>query len=245
MSALGEAGLAIINYSNMAAPIILKVYDTPGYANKLWLSGDYIYVSDGDNGMLILNVDPSFNITVVTTYDTPGSVRDLYVGPLIEDYRPVSSCADGPDGLRVLDQADINNIVEIGHRDTAGLCRGVWTTSPTLFSSASGDAGLHVINVHNVDDPVVIKLAILPVMLRVAMHYGGVVYVGDGTGGLRMSIEISRSSFVKSFYDTPGLSSDFGWYEGIVLIADYSGLRMVNSATMAELPPFELTVLPE
>ncbi|HSQ18008.1 MAG TPA: hypothetical protein VLM83_09935, partial [Anaerolineales bacterium] len=36
--ALGEGGLGIINLANPAAPATIAVYDTPGYANELWLT---------------------------------------------------------------------------------------------------------------------------------------------------------------------------------------------------------------
>ncbi len=44
----------MIDVSNPASPREVGFYDTPGYAMGVAVSGPYVYVADGDGGLVIL-----------------------------------------------------------------------------------------------------------------------------------------------------------------------------------------------
>jgi hypothetical protein len=48
----GSGGLKVVDISNPYAPVFLSAYTTP-YAYGVWADGDYIYLADRDNGVMI------------------------------------------------------------------------------------------------------------------------------------------------------------------------------------------------
>jgi hypothetical protein len=236
--ALGEHGLGIINLANLAAPVVMTVYDTPGYANGLWMTAEYAYVADGASGVLILRITDPTAIEEMGSYDTPGSARDLLIS---EGYAFV---ADGPSGLRVL-SVDLFTLTEVAGLDTAGYAEAVTLMSNFVYLSA-GEAGLQVIKIPTPDAPGLEGSCDTPGYAQSAMYFGGSVYVADGEGGLRVINVVDKAHPTETgFYDTPGLAADLGWFEGIVLVADFSGLRIINSTTLIETRSYQSPAIPQ
>ncbi len=49
-------GLRVVNVSDPAAPREVGSYATPGSASDLAVAGDYVYLAEGDGGLLILRL---------------------------------------------------------------------------------------------------------------------------------------------------------------------------------------------
>ena len=68
----------IIDISNPTAPAIVGQYDT-GDAWGIALDGNYVYVGDGDNGVVVLNVNDPANPVYAGSYDTAGYAGGLNI----------------------------------------------------------------------------------------------------------------------------------------------------------------------
>lgn len=69
----------ILNVANPASPSLVTTYDTPGSATKVYVDGQYAYISDGAAGVQILDITDPAHPALVGTYDTGGSAGDIVV----------------------------------------------------------------------------------------------------------------------------------------------------------------------
>lgn len=79
--AVNEVGLEIV--INPSLLIKISSYKTPGYAWGVGISGNYVYVADGDAGLRIIDVSNLQNLYEIGYYDIPGSARNIAV---VNDY---------------------------------------------------------------------------------------------------------------------------------------------------------------
>jgi len=77
-------------------PALRRSYDTAGYAKGVAVSGDYAYVANGSNGLVIVDVSSKSAPALAGSYDTVGSAQGVAVSG---DYAYV---ADGVNGLVIL-----------------------------------------------------------------------------------------------------------------------------------------------
>ena len=74
-----EAGLRIINISDLSAPSVVGAYDTPGDARDVAVDGDYAFVADYGSGLQIINITNPASPTLIGTYNTPGYAMAIAV----------------------------------------------------------------------------------------------------------------------------------------------------------------------
>ncbi|MEN3044844.1 MAG: hypothetical protein ABDH37_06500, partial [Candidatus Hydrothermales bacterium] len=72
-------GIEIWDVSQATNPVRLGYYFTPGYAEDVYVSGNYAYVADYDAGLRIIDVSNPSNPYQVGFYDTPGYAEDIYI----------------------------------------------------------------------------------------------------------------------------------------------------------------------
>ncbi|MDO9027212.1 MAG: hypothetical protein Q7U87_04955, partial [bacterium] len=70
--ALVLAGWCTICQADSLNVRTVGVYDTPGFAWAVAVSGNYAYVADGDSGLRIINISNPASPTETSCYDTPG-----------------------------------------------------------------------------------------------------------------------------------------------------------------------------
>ena len=75
----------IVDVSSKAAPTLAGSYDTAGYAYGVAVLGDYAYVADSSNGLVILRVDAPTN---------GNGVHNLNTG---ENFSTIQAAIDDPD----------------------------------------------------------------------------------------------------------------------------------------------------
>jgi len=107
-------------------------YDTDGYARGVTISGNYAYVADGDDGLVILNIEDPANPTLVGSYDTDGYVYSVTISG---NYAYV---ADSGNGLVIINIEDPANPTLTGSSDTDGFAYDV-TISGNYAYVADGD----------------------------------------------------------------------------------------------------------
>jgi hypothetical protein len=92
----GNAGLQVIDISNLTDCFRAGGCDTSGYAGGVRVIGSYAYVADRDAGLEVIDVSNPSNCFRAGGYDTSGSAKDVH---LVGSYVYV---ADGEAGLLVL-----------------------------------------------------------------------------------------------------------------------------------------------
>jgi hypothetical protein len=93
--AAGEAGIIILDLVEFP-PKITQQLNTPGHARDVTKYRGYIYVADGDQGMLVFNASIPSKIELISQIDTPGNAQDILT------FQRHAFLADGERGVRVI-----------------------------------------------------------------------------------------------------------------------------------------------
>jgi hypothetical protein len=224
---MGESGLAIVDIANKDAPLYLNHYDTPGFAKGVFMTATTAYVADGFSGLLALEISDPLNIGLLASYNTEGDARDVIMANDLT-LGDLFYVADGQRGLVVLDET-ASGFVQIGSLDTSGYAESVYVKEKYIHL-ADGWAGWKKIKIANPASPLLEDYLDTPNWASDALFFGGEVYVADQTSGLRIigSDAVTGDAVEIASFDTPGLAVGMGWAEGFVLMADYSGLTVID-----------------
>ncbi|MCK4614708.1 MAG: hypothetical protein KAU14_07885, partial [Thermoplasmata archaeon] len=216
-------GLSIFDVSDPSNPKRIGSILTNGSAGGVAVSGDYAYVGDSVNRLLVVDVSDPENPTLEGSCDTNGSACDVVVSG---GYAYV---ADYKNGLVIVDISDPSDPQLEGQNDTAGWAFGV-TVNGEYAYVADFDNGLVVVDISDPEDP------------KEEGHYdtaggvqgvavsGGYAYVADGSNGL-VVVDISdpNDPTLKGSCNTPGSAIDVAVNGGFAYVADRDrGLVIVD-----------------
>ena len=70
--------IEILDVSNASAPQWGLVYETPGTAEDVFISGNYAYIADGIGGLRIANISKPYGPYEVAFYETPGKAQAVH-----------------------------------------------------------------------------------------------------------------------------------------------------------------------
>ena len=184
-------------------------YDTAGNAYGVEVSGDYSYIADRENGLVVIDISDPENPYKVGGCDTNDAIQ-------VAVNNGYAYIADGNHGLVVVNISDPENPHYAGGYDTDGMAWGVAVDGSYAYI-ADDDKGLVVVDVSDPENP------------QFAGHYnptgysrdvvvrGNYAYVAASYRGL-VIIDVSNPEnprFVNR-YDTPGQA------RGIALSGDYA-----------------------
>ncbi len=110
--AYGDYGLRIIDISNPNDPKEVANYDTPDYCYDVYVSGNYIFLSDY-NSLLILDGSNLSSISQVAEF-SPYSINQV----IVKDN--FAYLADRGYGIRILDISNISSPEEVGYYKISG-----------------------------------------------------------------------------------------------------------------------------
>ena len=183
--AAGEAGLQIVDVSDLRAPFIAGFLDTPGNANDVKVEGNLAYMADGSEGLLIVDVSSPAAPSLLGSVRTSGEATDVAVAG------GFAYVADRG-GLQVIDVSDPRNPVLLGRVGTPGDARGVdlWEGFAVV---AAYREGVHIIDVRDPASPQIVGSVHTRLTWSTAVDMvvrEGFAYVVDGAsgflGGLRV-----------------------------------------------------------
>ncbi len=101
-TAVGDAGISIINVRNPNAKQLVGHCDTPGDARRLRFFGNYIYVADGIGGLAVVDAtDARAPIYITSTDMQTGDARDLEILQIADT--PFLALATGSGGVLLYD----------------------------------------------------------------------------------------------------------------------------------------------
>ena len=128
----------MVEVSDPANPVEVGFYATPGNAYGVAVSGNLVFVADGDSGLRIVDVSDPTGPVEVGAHSTPDWARDVVVSG------NHAFVAGGSSGLRVMDVSNPSNPVEVGFYDTPGYAEGVMISGNYIFV-ADGNTGVQVL----------------------------------------------------------------------------------------------------
>jgi Zn finger protein HypA/HybF involved in hydrogenase expression len=101
----GQGGIKVVYIREIftTGPQVIGQAATPGFANKVRVEGDFLYVADGPAGLTIVDVSDRSNPQIVRTINTNGNALDVAV------YGAFAFVANGNNGMAVVDITNERN----------------------------------------------------------------------------------------------------------------------------------------
>jgi hypothetical protein len=212
------------------APSIIGSVDTADSAISIAIRGSHAFVTDGNTGLLVIDISDPMMPSIVTTLDTPSYAEGIAISGSL------ALVGDAFSGLQVIDISVPTMPTIIGSWNTPGYSRGVAVSGDFAYV-ADGTAGVRIIDISDPTNPS--EVADIPSgneAFDVAIQ-GTLAYVADGTAGLQIiDITNPNSPVVEGDVATPTTAYDVAVGGHFAYVADSAaGLQVIN-ITDPELP---------
>jgi hypothetical protein len=150
-----------------------------GFARSVAVSGQYAYLADQTNGLIIYDIlDPAMPVRVGQTNNGGNAWSVAVAGPY-------AYLANSADGLRIYDVSDPANPINVGHINDGGSAREVAVSANSVYL-ANYDDGLRIYDVSDPTHPVNVgHMNAGGLVLSVAVSQG-YAYVASDTNGLQI-----------------------------------------------------------
>ncbi|HEC78169.1 MAG TPA: T9SS type A sorting domain-containing protein [candidate division WOR-3 bacterium] len=223
----------IINVKNPSSPELLGTITTASFVWNVYVSGNYAYIANDGDGLMIIDVsDPQnpfeaafFHTSTPTYYSTVTCVH------VSGNY---AYLANGWDGLRILDVSDPENPWQVGICNTPGFAEGVYVSGNYAYV-ADWWNGLRIINVSNPANPSEVGYYDTESYANRVCVSGSYAYVADYNDGIRI-IDVSNPAgpWEIGYYDTGQEAYDVFVKNNYAYVADRrDGLRIINVSNPA------------
>jgi hypothetical protein len=197
-----------------------------GWSRDVRVSGDYLYIADGGNGLVVVDVTEPGLPEVIGHLALPGHAYCLDV---VGDYVYLG---DQEDTLRVVSVSDPANPVEVGKCAVGSDALDVFVVGSNVFVAARTE-GLVVVSVAAPSAPSVIGQWDTGGFSYDVYVDGGYAYVADATTGMRV-IDVSdpQNPVEVGYYDTNGISYGVTKSGSYVYCADGTqGVKVFDAAS--------------
>jgi len=170
-----EAGLQVVDISDLTAPRIVAVYDSPGTAWGVSVSGSRAFLADGEAGLQVLDIGTPANPRLLGSY-TFGTAQDVVVAGQL------AYVADGHAGLQIIDISQPRTPQLVGSLRVDDYISSVQVESNVVL--LGGRKGLHVVDIGNPMSPQTLSFAETAAPVRSIALWGSLAYVANSEGGL-------------------------------------------------------------
>ena len=143
--AAGGSGIDIIDVSDHNKPVLLASFDTSGESCSVFMVDGLVYVADGSNGLLIINITIPSKPWLVGHLETDNALQ-------VQVLDNKAYIADDQGGLLVVDVSNPKDPTLLGSYDSPGYAVGVFVTGTTAYL-ADDDHGLQIIDVSEPEKP--------------------------------------------------------------------------------------------
>lgn len=133
--------LKIINVSIPSNPVLLSSYEVSGN-HQLAVKGDIVYITDHDQGLVLLNVTNASHPVFISRYSDSGEINDIYL------MDGTAYVIDQDDGLEIVDISDPTNLTKLGSFNYGSV--GYHTdviVQDNIAYLADQDKGLYIVDV--------------------------------------------------------------------------------------------------
>ena len=240
--ACGKAGLQVVHFNGTNFSGIIGSAETDGYASGVAQYGNYAYVADGGNGLIIYNIGIPSNPQYRGRVNISGYARDVYIandstalvagdsaGLFSVDIKNSTSPA-------VLDSIAFD-LPFIGYPDLKPVVYNVLTRDTVAFVAA-GWGGMRTVDIRNPntihDKQIGLWVDTSPVEVRDVFVSGQNAYLACGEKGMYAPIDVSDPATVMGGptrlpLDTEGIATKIFIAQDTAWIADgFNGLLMAD-----------------
>jgi len=149
------------------------------YAEDISISGDFAYIADRYDGLIIINITDPFSPNSIASFSTPGTARGVCVAG---DYAYI---ADGGSGLTVIDITNPFYPLVAGTVDTPGEAHKLHIEGEYAYV-ADWNSGLQVIDISDPTSPFISGSYDTPGAADQLSMEGNYAYIADIDGGLQI-----------------------------------------------------------
>ncbi len=169
--------LWVVDVTTPATPIVVGVYNSPGGANRIALTNNYLYLATRDGNLQVLDISQHLTPTLISTYSTPGNVKGVAV---VGNY---AYLATEKGGLHIVNIANPTQLTKVGSYDTATTASDVAVANGLAYLAVK-DGSLQIINIANPRAPSAVTVYTgLGDIEKVAV-VGNYIYLASNTDGL-------------------------------------------------------------
>lgn len=201
-------------------------YDTDGDAQGVFLDGNTVYVADGTNGLVLVDVTQPTNPSYLGFCDTPNFARRSFIDG---SYAYV---ADEASGLQVIDVSNPAAPSCVGSNDTPGGARDVYVAGSEAYV-ADYSAGMYVFDISTPAAPNEIGSVATPAQGSGVSIDGNYAYLADGFSGLQViDITTPTNPAIMGGYNTTGFARKVFTSGNYAYVADWdAGFEILNIST--------------
>ena len=225
-----EAGLEIIDITNVSNPSLITTLSIGDYSNEGELDGNYLYMAN-EYGLMVIDVTNPAIPVLITSLETYDDARGI---TLIENYAYV---ADGFSGLKIFEITNVTEPYLVANVPIDGyLWSGVTVVEEHAYLLDSY-SGLKIFDITNITAPVLIgDLSVEDTFYTKPIVQGNYAYVADGDFGFNIYNITNRAepSLLSSL--SMGSANAVWVADNYAYIADYDqGLNIVNITDLTNL----------
>lgn len=145
--AVGNAGLQILDLTDLTQPKFVGSHDTPGSASGLAVDGGYAYLAVFNSGLQIIDVTQPARPTFAGSFRTRGAAR------AVQAARDLAYVATSDGGLEIINVSDPSHPYLAGSLQISANARQITLSGTHAFVATFG-SGLDVIDVNDPTRPV-------------------------------------------------------------------------------------------
>ncbi|MFZ2633065.1 MAG: hypothetical protein WA081_08375 [Desulfosalsimonadaceae bacterium] len=180
-----ENGLLVLNlFSDPAAPdefhmAPVSYFETPGAASGMSLSGNRVYVADGNSGLLIVDITDLTKPAAAGTFAASGAHSVTALGT-------IAFVSDAEAGLRRIDAANPSALAVTHRFDSPSDADGVFVDGDLAYTvdNDGPDEGLRIIRLSDTGDNRLVGFCKTPGNAGRVQVKGDFAYIADGPAGL-------------------------------------------------------------
>lgn len=211
-------------------PSLVGRYSPPRTVEDMHVVGQHAYVAAGLEGLRVIDISDPAMPKALAHYDTLGNATAVYVE---DDYAYI---ADGSAGMQIINISTPHFPTFTGNYNPEMQIRDVYVKQSYAYVAAWNNAGLHVVDIQNLETPMNKKS--VPTGKANSVYVAGTyAYVATDEYGLRI-VDISSPStptLVGDGYDTTGTAEDVFVVGNYAYVADGdSGVQIVDISTPDE-----------
>jgi len=229
-------GFNIIDASNPEKPVIISyIQCISPYGIKV--IGNYAYIANGQEGLLIADVSNLKEPKNVSSYKTSDYAMDIYVAG------KYAYIADGEKGLTIIDVSNSKSPKKVNSCDTPGWSHGIYVAGNYAYLI---DWGLQIIDISDPKRPKIVGSHSMRTADKVCV-VGNCAYVVDNWDGLRV-IDVSdpKNPTETGYWDTPGYPEGVFISKGYAYVADrWDGLWILKYTGDCKEKPIAVENEPE
>jgi hypothetical protein len=202
---------------------LVGTYTTDEWANAVYVDGNYAYVGDGLDGLLIVNITNPSNPTLVGSYNTPSSARDVHkVGNF-------AYIADSQSGLQIINVSNPVNPLLAGNYNTT-RADGVFVVNDYVYLTDRWDEALMILDVSSPSSPSLLGSYPTGDECRKVHVVGDYAYIANFDSGL-LIVNISNPSSPSYVGNLVMPDQAHGLYVAnnyVYVAAYFSGLQIID-----------------